>query len=323
MPKYLVTGAAGFIGSRVAARLLERGDEVVGIDSLNDAYDPRLKAWRLERLQERGGFGFERADVTDSETLDGLCRRHRFRAVLHLAARAGVRQSIEDPAAYIETNVRGTLNVLERCRACGISQLVLASTSSLYGARNPLPFGEDADTSYPLSPYAASKKAAEALAHSFHHLYGLPIAVLRFFTVYGPAGRPDMSVFRFIRWICEGEPVLVYGDGSQSRDFTYVDDIARGTVAALELPGYEVINLGSDAPTALRDALRLIEERLGREARILREPFPRADMAETWANIAKARRLLGWQPETSLRRGLELTVDWYLENRTWASRLRL
>jgi nucleoside-diphosphate-sugar epimerase len=238
--------------------------------------------------------------------------------VLNLAARAGVRQSLENPWIYIDTNTTGTLNLLEMCRHRGVNKLVLASTSSLYGSRNPVPYSEKADTNHPLSPYAASKKAAEALCHSYHHLYGIDVTVVRYFTVYGPAGRPDMSLFRFVQWVWEERPVIVFGDGSQSRDFTYVDDIARGTIAALRPLGFEVINLGSDRPMVLMDALRLIERLVGKPARIDYQPFHKADIHATWADISAAREKLGWEPAVSHEKGIENLVHWYSENRHWA-----
>lgn len=239
-----------------------------------------------------------------------------FDAVINLAARAGVRYSVENPWVYCETNVGGTLNLLELCRERRIPKFVLASTSSLYGKNNPVPFREDANTDAPLSPYAASKKAAEALCYSYHHLHGLDVTVLRYFTVYGPAGRPDMVLFRFVKWLSEDQPVVIYGDGGQSRDFTYVEDIARGTVAGLKRLGYEVINLGSDRPVVLREALRMIEERMGKRAEIRWEAAHAADMRATWAKIGKARELLGWEPRTALGEGLTALVELYGE---WTS----
>ena len=318
MAKYLLTGAAGFIASHTAELLLDRGDEVVGVDNLNDAYDPRLKHWRLRRLNARSGFRFVEADIEDRAAVAGLFAADRFDAAVNLAARAGVRQSIAAPRRYLGANTMGALNLLEACRDRQTPKFLLASTSSLYGDCNPLPFAEDADTDRPLSPYAASKKAAEAMCHAYHRLYGIDVTVCRYFTVYGPAGRPDMSLFRFVQWVAEGRPVTIYGDGSQSRDFTYVDDIARGTVAALKPLGYETVNLGSDSPVALNDALRMVEEALGKSAEAHREPMHRADVRATWADISKARKLLGWRPQTPLREGIRKTVAWYLENREWA-----
>jgi nucleoside-diphosphate-sugar epimerase len=326
MTRYLLTGAAGFIASAVAERLLADGHRVTGVDNLNDAYDVRLKEWRLAQLKARPGFEFHRLDITDrcalanlfSQFISGGAPGAPFAAVINLAARAGVRQSVQDPWVYLSTNVSGTLNLLELCREFAVPKFVLASTSSLYGAHNPRPFREDADTNGPLSPYAASKKAAEVLCYTYHYLYGIDVSVLRFFTVYGPAGRPDMSLFRFIQWISERRPVQVYGDGQQSRDFTYVDDIARGTVAALKPLGYEVMNLGSDQPVVLMDAIRLVEQLVGEEALLEHKPRHPADVQATWADVSKAERLLDWTPQTRFEEGVGRTVEWYRENRDWA-----
>jgi UDP-glucuronate 4-epimerase len=323
MGHYLLTGVAGFIASKVGGFLLAEGHSVVGVDNLNDAYDVRLKEWRLAQLEGKPGFVFHKLDITDREALRELWMMQAregvpFDAVINLAARAGVRQSVRNPWVYFETNVTGTLNLLELCREFEVNKVVLASTSSLYGANNPRPFREDANTDGPLSPYAASKKGAEVLCHTYHYLYEIDVTVFRYFTVYGPAGRPDMSLFRFTQWISEGRPVLVYGDGQQSRDFTYVDDIARGTIAGLKPLGYEVINLGSDEPVVLMDAIRLVEELTGREAKLENKPRHPADILATWADIGKAERVLGWRPQTRFKEGVVRLVDWYRENRGWA-----
>lgn len=322
MKTYILTGAAGFIGSRVADLLIEGGDRVVGLDNLNDAYDVRLKKWRLTRLLEQPQFVFHQVDIQDRESLDGVFEKHASTkpdAVINLAARAGVRQSVENPWVYIDTNATGTLNLLEQCRTRGIGKFVLASTSSLYGAHNPMPFSEDADTSRPLSPYAASKKAAETMAYTYHYLYGTDVTVLRFFTVYGPAGRPDMSLFRFVQSVSESRSVPIYGDGKQSRDFTYVDDIARGAIAALRPLGYEVINLGSDTPVVLLDALAMVEEFVGKKALIETLGMHKSDVPATWANISRAEKLLGWRPQVEMREGIRRLVNWYTDNRDWTS----
>ena len=320
--RILVTGCAGFIGSKVTEILARGGHEVIGVDNVNDAYDPRLKRWRLDQLRAVQGLTFHEVDITHRAALHDAVRPHPVQAVINLAARAGVRASLDNPGVYYETNVAGTLNLLELCRMQRIPKLVLASTSSLYG-NGERPFREDQPTDCPLSPYAASKKAAEVLAWTYHHLFALDVSVLRYFTVYGPAGRPDMSIFRFIRWIADGTPIVLFGDGSQERDFTYIDDIARGTVEALRPLGYEVINLGSDRPVPVSDVIALLEEQLGRAARIDRRPAHPADAVATWADIAKARRLLGWAPETPLVDGLRAAVGWYRQNRDWACRIDL
>ncbi len=333
--RYLVTGCAGFIGWRVCELLLEQGELVVGIDNLNDAYDPRLKQWRLERLEREASFRFCPIDITDMEATDALfagdveapeaddLERRPYSAVIHLAARAGIRASVEKPSAYFKDNVDGTLGLLEHCRKFQTPKIVLASSSSLYGAHNPVPYREDADTDRPFSPYAASKKAAETLCYTYHHLHGLDVSVLRYFTVYGPAGRPDMSVFRFIRWIAEGKPVRVFGDGLQSRDFTYVDDIARGTVAALRPLGYEVINLGGNHPTKVSALIDKIAELLGKEPQIEHLSTHPTDVPATCASIEKASRLLDWAPLTLLPEGLRRSIEWYQANRELVLALEL
>jgi UDP-glucuronate 4-epimerase len=324
MATYLVTGVAGFIASKVTELLLGAGHTVVGVDNFNDAYDVRLKSWRLDQIKDLPGFQFHQLDICDRARLAALfeqpstARQPRLDAVINLAARAGVRPSVENPWIYYDTNTIGTLNLLELCRDHGVNRFVLASTSSLYGAHNPQPFQEDADTNRPLSPYAASKKAAETLCYTYHHLYGLQVAIPRYFTVYGPAGRPDMSLFRFVQWISEGRPVIVFGDGRQSRDFTYVDDIARGTIACLNLPGYNIVNLGSDQPVILIDAIHLLEELIEKQADLVLKPGHPADVSATWANIGKAKASLGWQPQTAFETGIRNLVAWYREHREWA-----
>jgi len=323
--RYLVTGCAGFIAANVCRRLLDKGHRVVGVDNLNDAYDPRLKEWRLGQLQQYPQFSFQRLDIGDWAALEARFRtdeqakesvdQRPYSAVINLAARAGVRASVENPWVYLQTNCEGTLILLELCRRFGVEKFVLASTSSLYGAHNPVPYGEDADTNRPLSPYAASKKAAEALCYTYHHLHGLDVTVFRYFTVYGPAGRPDMSVFRFVRRIAEGEPIVVFGDGTQERDFTYVDDIARGTIAGLRRLGYEVINLGSDRPVRLTTVIEGIGGLTAQTPQIEYRPAHPADVPATWADISKARRLLDWSPTVSIEDGLRYSVDWYRANR--------
>ena len=318
--KVLVTGCAGFIGWKVSELLLKEGHTVVGLDNLNSAYEIVLKEWRLSQLESEPGFTFCRGDITERQGLRDISPEAPFDGVVNLAARAGVRKSLEDPWVYYETNLTGTLNILDYCRETDVKKLVLASTSSVYGD-GERPFREDAPTDRPLSPYAASKKAAEMLCHAYHHNYGLDMTVLRFFTVYGPAGRPDMAPFRFIRWMSEGEPVVLYGDGSQERDFTYVGDIARGVEAALRPLGFQVINLGSDRPVAVTDFIQMLEELVGKAACIQRHPAHAADVHATWADITKARELLGWEPKTDLRKGLSSAVAWYRENRSWASQV--
>jgi nucleoside-diphosphate-sugar epimerase len=318
MGRFLLTGAAGFIGARVVEALLQDGHEVVGLDNLNEAYDRRVKDWRLARLQGIPGFEFQRVDISDRDALEAAWGDVPYQAVINLAARAGVRQSIRDPWVYVGTNVVGTLNLLELCRRTSTGKFLLASSSSVYGGSAPLPTPEAADSDHPLQPYAATKKAAEALAHSYHHLYGLDVTVVRYFTVYGPAGRPDMSMFRFCQWIAEGRPVRVNGDGEQSRGYTYVDDIARGTVAALRPLGFEIVNLGGHEVITINELIRRMEAHLGRKADVRYGPAHPADVAANWANVEKAGRLLGWEPRVGLVEGVARLVEWYRAERDWA-----
>jgi nucleoside-diphosphate-sugar epimerase len=316
MKSFLLTGAAGFIGARTAQLLLEKGHAVCGVDNLNSYYDPRLKQHRLRALAGYPGFRFRKADIENAAALKKIFAASRFDAVINLAARAGVRYSMSHPDVYMTTNVLGTLNLLEMARQFKIKKFLLASTSSLYAGQK-MPFKESLAVNTPISPYAASKKGAEALCYSYHYLYGIDISITRYFTVYGPAGRPDMSVFIFIKNIDEGKPVVVFGDGRQSRDFTYVDDIALGTVRALRPVGFKVINLGGNSPHSLKEMITLIEKYLGKKARITYRPFHKADIRATWADIHEARRTLKWAPDTSLPCGIRKTVEWYLANKAW------
>jgi UDP-glucuronate 4-epimerase len=324
--KILVTGAAGFIGSQVCALLAGDGRDVIGFDNFNDAYDRRLKDWRWAQLEKVKGLQLLRLDLLDAAGLKALFEKEAaerpgrppFDAVVNLAARAGVRASVENPSVYVAANVSGSLNLLETCRRFDVKKFVLASTSSLYGKGHPTPYREDLNTDRPLSPYAATKKDAELMAYTYHYLHGLDISALRYFTVYGPAGRPDMAPLRFVQRIREGRPITVHGDGSQSRDFTYVDDIARGTILALRPVGYEAFNLGSDEPLKLSAMIALIEELTGQKAVQEFRPGHPADVPATWADISKARRVLGWSPQTSFRQGMANLVAWYEENRAWA-----
>ncbi|RPI80691.1 MAG: NAD-dependent epimerase/dehydratase family protein [Chloroflexi bacterium] len=318
MGNYLVTGSAGFIGARVVEFLLDSGHTVTGIDNLNDAYDVRIKEYRLSKLQAKPGFTFHRMDIADRFSVDEL---PAFDAVINLAARAGVRPSVENPWVYIDTNITGTLNLLELCQKRGIPKFILASTSSIYGADAPLPTPESASSDRPLSPYAASKKGAETLCHSYHHLFGIDMTIFRYFTVYGPAGRPDMVMFRFAKWISEGEQVYINGDGEQTRGFTYLDDIARGTILGLKPLGYEIINLGGHESIKINDLLCMLEGMIGKKAEVVHHPFHPADMLANHADVEKAGRLLGWEPQVSLKEGVTQLVDWYRSEREWASQL--
>jgi nucleoside-diphosphate-sugar epimerase len=320
--RYLVTGAAGFIGARVTDFLTADGHNVVGIDNLNDAYDVRLKDYRLDRLKQNPRFTFYRGDICDRPLLEKIGTVHgSIDAVIHLAARAGVRASTENPWGVVDTNLVGSLNLLEFARQFNIPKFVLASTSSIYGAEPPFPTPEEADSSHPLQQYAASKKAAETMSHVYHHLYGLDVTIFRYFTVYGPAGRPDLALFRFVQWIAEGRPVKLNGDGNQSRGFTYVDDIARGTILGLRPLGYEIINLGGHESISMNDLIAMIEELLGKRAEIVHGPFHRADIMNNLADVSKARKVLGWEPQVKLKEGVRNLVDWYLAERSWASQV--
>jgi nucleoside-diphosphate-sugar epimerase len=320
MAHYLVTGAAGFIGARTAEFLIKDGHTVAGVDNLNDAYDPRMKEYRLRRLQAMPGFTFHKLDISNKSVINQF-KGEKFEGVINLAARAGVRYSVEDPWAFVESNTIGTLNMLEVCRQTGTEKFVVASTSSIYGEDPPYPTPETASSSEPLQPYAASKKGAEAMCHAYHHLYGIDISVVRYFTVYGPAGRPDLALFRFVQWISEGRPVRVNGDGEQSRGFTYIDDIARGTILALKPLGYEVINLGGHEVITINNLIKLIEEVIGKKADVQYGPPNPADMFTNWADVSKAGQLLGWEPQFNMRLGVEKLVEWYNAERDWASQI--
>jgi UDP-glucuronate 4-epimerase len=322
MAKYLVTGVAGFIGSKIAELLLKQGTTVIGLDNMNDAYSPILKEWRLARIKNFSNFEFYRTDITNIDAVKGLFQQFKFDAVMNLAARAGVRASVENPWVYVSTNVTGTLNLLELCKDFNVKKFVLASTSSIYGA-NETPFNEDVKADKQLSPYASTKKGAEALAYTYHYLYGIDITIPRYFTVYGPAGRPDMMPFKFIHHIAEGIPIPVYGDGTQERDFTYVDDIAKGSIACLKPLGFEVINLGSDRPVKVNYVIQLMEQYLGKKAIIEYQPTHPADVPATWADISKARKLLSWNSSFGIEEGIQNTVDWYLENKDWSENVEV
>lgn len=321
MKNILVTGCAGFIGWKVSQILLQRDKKVFGIDNINDYYDPLLKKWRLGALKDSSNFKFYKLDIADYKKLKDIFKNNKIDAVINLAARAGVRASVEDPWVYLDTNVKGTLNLLECCREFKVRKFVLASTSSLYGLEK-MPFKENIKTDTPLAPYSATKKGAEALCYCYHYLHKIDISVLRYFTVYGPAGRPDMSIFKFIKNIDAGKPIPVFGDGNQTRDFTYIDDIADGTIRALKPIGYEVINLGSNHPVKLNYVIKLLEKNLGKKAVRKFLPLHSADVTATWANIEKAKKLLNWKPKTSIEQGVENTVRWFMENKKFLKSLK-
>jgi UDP-glucuronate 4-epimerase len=323
MSTYLVTGVAGFIASKTAEFLLSEGHTVVGVDNMNDYYDVRLKEHRLKNLQSQPNFIFHQLDIESQADLDDLFKQHIFNGVLNLAARAGVRYSLENPHVYMTTNAMGTLNLLECMRHHDVEKMVLASTSSLYAGQQ-MPFTEKLPVNTPISPYAASKKAAEVMCYSYHNLFQLDISVVRYFTVFGPCGRPDMSIFRFIKWIAEETPIELFGDGSQSRDFTFVDDIAKGSIAALKPIGYEIFNLGGgNNPISLNQIIQWIEESLGKKAIIEPQPFHKADMKSTWADISKAESMLEWKPEIDIKEGVLKCVEWYQQNHSWLKDIKL
>ena len=320
---YLITGSSGFIGHKVALNLLEAGHTVVGVDNMNSYYDVKLKEHRLGELKKHSDFIFYKVDIDNIDALKEIFEKYSFDGIINLAARAGVVQSMKDPHAYLRTNTQGTLNLLDLAVKNKVKKFVLASTSSLYAGQS-MPFCETLSVNEPLAPYPASKKSAEAFAYCYHYLYDLDISVLRYFTVFGPAGRPDLCIFRFIKWIDEGHPIELFGDGSQTRDFTYLDDVASATVAALKPVGYEVINVGGGRqPISLNTVISFMESKLGKKAIIDQKPFFKADMKETWADISKAERLLGWRPKTDVMEGLGRTIDWYLEHRSWLSKVQL
>ncbi len=323
MAHYLVSGAAGFIASSVINQLLDSGNTVVGVDNLNHAYDVRMKEYRLRRLQGRPGFTFYRSDISDTTAVlsQPEIYQQAYQAVINLAARAGVRQSMEDPWVYMDTNSTGTLNLLEVCRRQGIPKFILASTSSIYGADAPLPTPETADSDHPLQPYAASKKSAEVMSHVYHVLYSIDVSVVRYFTVYGPAGRPDMSMFRFAQWISEGRPLRLNGDGEQSRGFTYVDDIARGTIQALKPLGYEIINLGGHETIKINELIRTLEALIGRKALIERYPAKPGRDAGKLGKCAESQSIAGLGTSSRLKEGIANLVAWYDAERSWASQI--
>ena len=317
----LVTGCAGFIGWKVAQQRLEMKKNVIGIDNINNYYDPALKRWRLKSLKKYSNFTFYKIDIGNFNKLKSMFSKNKIDAIINLAARAGVRASVEDPWVYLETNTKGTLNLLECSKDHKVKKFILASTSSLYASLD-MPFKETSITDTPLAPYSATKKGAEAICYAYHYLYGLDISVVRYCTVYGPAGRPDMSIFKFVKNMDAGKAIPVFGDGNQTRDFTYIDDIADGTIRALRPAGYEIFNLGSDHPGKLNYVIKLLENHLGKKAKrkiLKRHP---ADVTATWAHIEKAGKFLGWKPKMPLEQGIEKTVNWFIENKKFLKSLK-
>jgi UDP-glucuronate 4-epimerase len=318
-PRVLVTGAAGFIGFHLTRRLLDQGLAVDGLDNLSPYYEPSLKQARLERLVAQPGFTFHRLDLADREGVARLFDQGRYDTVLHLAAQAGVRYSVEHPMAYLDSNLAGMLTVLEGCRHGGVKHLVYASSSSIYGAAREMPLREDMVTDSPISLYAASKKANELMAHSYSHLYGIPASALRFFTVYGPWGRPDMAIFKFVRAIFEGRPIDVYNHGHLRRDFTYVDDVVDAVLAVAQRPPvradgqapHRVLNVGHNGPVPLMDFIACLEQACGREAIKNFLPMQAGDVPDTWADTSALERGFGVRAGTDLQVGVQRFVDWF------------
>ena len=314
--KFLITGGAGFIGSHVCERLLHSGHAVWAFDDLNAFYDPRLKQRNLRDLQALArSFEFVHGDLTDRAALDRLLGRVRFDQIIHLAARAGVRPSLEEPALYQRVNVEGTVNLLEAARLNGVSKVILASSSSVYGVNSKVPFAESDPIFSAISPYAASKLACEALGHVYHHVYGLDVVMLRFFTVYGPRQRPDLAIHKFARLIRAGQPIPVFGDGSTARDYTYITDILDGVMACTQKEfGYAIFNLGESQTVTLARLVELLESALGQKAVIHRLPPQPGDVPITCADIAKARADLGYHPQVKIEQGIPLFIDWLTRN---------
>ena len=309
---FMVTGGAGFIGSHVAERLLRDGNRVVIVDDFNDFYDPAIKQRNLARVQAAGSVKLHRADIVDKAAMDRVFAEEKINAVIHLAARAGVRPSIEQPLLYAQTNVTGTINLLECARAAGIKKFVFASSSSVYGINSKVPFSESDPIFKTISPYAATKLAGEALCHTYHHLYGMDMACLRFFTVYGPAQRPDLAIHKFARLIAAGKPIEMFGDGTTRRDYTYIGDIVEGILACVRgTLGCEVFNLGNCNTVELRQLIGLLERALGRKAIVERRPEQPGDVPVTFADVSKARRMLGYDPKTKIEQGIEKFVEWF------------
>jgi UDP-glucuronate 4-epimerase len=313
---FLVTGGAGFIGSHVCERLLQDGHNVWAIDDLNSFYDPQIKRRNLRDIQKLAKpFEFVQGDITDRATVDEIFGSVKFDQIIHLAARAGVRPSLVEPALYQRVNVEGTVNILEAARLAGVRKITIASSSSVYGVNSKVPFSEADPLFSAVSPYAASKLACESLGHVYHHVYGFDVAMLRFFTVYGPRQRPDLAIHKFTRLIHGGKPIPVYGDGSTARDHTYISDILEGIIACTRHEfGFEIFNLGESQTIRLDRVIELIETAIGKKAIIERQPLQPGDVPLTYADIGKARKKLGYNPQIKAEKGIPLFVDWFLKN---------
>ncbi|OGY85729.1 MAG: hypothetical protein A2233_03790 [Candidatus Kerfeldbacteria bacterium RIFOXYA2_FULL_38_24] len=310
--KILVTGSAGFIGFHTSQALLKRGDEVIGVDNFNDYYDPQLKRDRNAILEKFANFKLSEIDFSDLASLEQVFKNEKIDKICHLGAQAGVRYSITNPFVYQETNLKGTLNLLEMARHYQIKDFIFASSSSVYGGNTKVPFSETDAVDHPISLYAATKRANELMAYTYHHLYGLNCTGLRFFTVYGPWGRPDMALFKFTRLIAQNQPIEIYNNGRHSRDFTYIDDIVDGVVKSLDKAyPYEVINLGNNQPVELMYFIECIEKALGKKAQKQMLSLQQGDVEKTYANISKAKKLLDYQPKTDIQSGIKKFVSWY------------
>ena len=311
----LVTGGIGFIGSHVCEHLLDAGHTVCALDDLNDFYDPAIKQNTLRELQARAqSFAFVHADITQRDELDEVLASMPFDQIIHLAARAGVRPSLEQPALYQRVNIEGTANLLEAARKQGVKKVTIASSSSVYGINSNIPFSEEDPIFSTISPYAASKLACEALGHTYHHVYGMDICMLRFFTVYGPRQRPDLAIHKFAKLLHANQPITVFGNGSSSRDYTYITDTVAGVIACTQQEfGYEIINLGESETVDLNRLIELLETALGTQADIIHQPEQAGDVPITYANIEKAQRLLGYHPKTKIEDGIPKFVEWFLQ----------
>ncbi|MBN1386566.1 GDP-mannose 4,6-dehydratase [Candidatus Woesearchaeota archaeon] len=316
MKTILVTGGAGFIGSHVCDALISRGDKVVCIDNFNDYYDPSFKHENIQHNIGKKNFVLVKGDFTEHDLLRGIFVEHKIDVICHLGARAGVRPSIEQPLLYEEVNVKGTLNLLECAREFSVKHFVFASSSSVYGDRDKVPFSETDNVEHPISPYAATKRTGELMCYTYHHLYGIKCTCLRFFTVYGPRGRPDMAPYKFVQWVTEGKELTMFGDGSTKRDYTYIADIVSGVVACIDKQfDYEIINLGNNNPVSLKEFISIVENLVGKKAIIKKMPMQPGDVSMTYADVSKAGKLLGYKPTTSFAEGMKKFVEWYRSNR--------
>lgn len=322
MKKILITGVGGFIGFHTTKKLLENGHHIIGIDNMNNSYDTTLKEYRLSKLIHFSNFKFYKQDVTEFEELKKIFSENEIKKIIHLAGKAGVRRSLEEPQDYINSNILGTVNLLELSKDFKISNFINASSSSVY-AENEIPFNENNSINRISSPYGVTKRATELFTYSYHTIYNISIINFRFFTVYGPIGRPDMSIFKFIKLIDNNEPIHIFGNGEQTRSFTFVDDIVNGIIKALDLTGFETINLGNDKRYSLNYLIKAIEKGLNNKAEIIFENTNKLDMLDTLPNIQKANKLLNWKPEIDLDEGISKTINWHIENRELVCKILL